>query len=376
MNDDFPDKTSEHKAQILVVDDEEMNRRVLCDVLAAQGYAVSEAVDGEAALQAVARQDCDVILLDVMMPKLDGFETCRRIKQSDTTAHIPILMVTVLSDRESRLKGIRAGANDFLTKPIDIDEVLLRVGNAVKQKQLHDQLQEHYKKLEELEGLRDNLTHMIVHDMRSPLMGISGYFELLERYVGSKLDAEEKTYVMGGLESCSRLVEMVNSLLDISKMEAGKMTLNLANSDVAILIEEAIKSLGSLLSDYAPVFFDKPEGRTLVNCDASLIRRVVANLVGNSVKFTPQNGRVNVVIGEDGSGVRVKVSDNGQGIPPEYHRKIFEKFGQVDGNNARKMYSTGLGLTFCKMAVEAHGGAIGVESKVGEGSTFWFTLPA
>lgn len=289
--------------------------------------------------------------------------------------HIPVLIVSALSEKEQRLQGIEAGANDYLTKPIDPRDVLLRVRNAYYAKRLYDQVQEDLAKLRDLELLRDNLTNMIVHDMRSPLMGITGYLDILETRAGEKLNPDDLTILRDARSSGMVLVGMVNSLLDISRLEQGKMPLNATKPDIDGLIQDALDSLGSLAKQVS-IIYQKQSKPVLVCCDAGLVTRVIANLLGNAIKFTQVGKKVAVSVERNGDGVKVSVADTGHGIPREYHKKIFEKFGQVDIQQQKKMYSTGLGLTFCKLAIEAHGGKIGVESEVDKGSTFWFSLPA
>lgn len=360
--------------RILVADDEPKNRELLRDLLEADGHSVIEAENGIVVLEKVKSEACDVILLDVMMPHMDGLETCRQLKRNPKTTHIPVLIVSALSEKEQRLQGIEAGANDYLTKPIDRRDVLLRVRNAFYAKRLYDQVQGDLAKLRELEMLRDNLTNMIVHDMRSPLMGITGYLEILETNTGEKLNSDDLTILRDARSSGLVLVRMVNSLLDISRLEQGKMPLNVTKSDIDVLIQDALNSLGSLTKQVS-LLYQKQSLPVMVNCDAGLVTRIIANLVGNAIKFTPEGKKVTVSVERNGDGAKLNVADTGYGIPREYHEKIFEKFGQVEIRQQRKMYSTGLGLTFCKLAVEAHGGEIGVESEVDKGSTFWFTLP-
>lgn len=360
--------------RILVADDEPKNRELLHDLLEAAGHSVIEAENGTMVLEKVNSEACDVILLDVMMPQMDGLEVCRQLKQNPATTHIPVLIVSALSDKEQRLQGIEAGANDYLTKPIDPKDVLLRVRNALDAKRLYDQVQENLDKLLELEKLRDNLTNMIVHDMRSPLMGITGYLEILEMSAGEKLNSEDMSFIRYARSSGLVLVDMINSLLDISRLEQGEMPLDITESDVDVLIQDALNSLGSLTKNVS-LLYQKQSSPVMVNCDAGLVTRIIANLVGNAVKFTPEGKAITISVERNGEGVKLCVEDTGPGIPSKYHEKIFEKFGQVEIRQQRKMYSTGLGLTFCKLAVDAHGGDIGVESEVDKGSTFWFTLP-
>jgi len=371
--------------RVLVVDDEEQNRELLRDLLEVQGHEVIEAENGKQALQKVTENLPDVVLLDVMMPELNGFEVCRKLKVDPKTAPIPVLLVTVLTDRSDRLTGIEAGANDFLSKPIDREDLRLRVRNAIYTKHLFNQVQESYERLRELETLRDNLTHMIIHDIRTPLTSISGSLELLQMRARHKLDEKEAGYVSLALSQTQILIEMASSLLDVSRLEESKMPLNLNQCDLGTVAKETLESLGSLITERT-VYYNPTSNPVVVSCDANVIRRVIENLVGNALKFTPQDGEIKVTVettplppfgkGEtDGVQAKVAVADNGPGIPPEYHARIFEKFEQVETRQKGNKYSTGLGLTFCKLAVEAHGGKIGIDSEVGQGSTFWFTLP-
>ncbi len=236
-------------------------------------------------------------------------------------------------------------------------------------------IEESYKKLRELESLRDSLTHMIVHDMRTPLTSIYGYLEMLREFESESLSKEGKEYLSIVMGETQNLMEMISSLLDVSKMEHGEMQLDLSQFDVAELCKEVAAKLEPLREDRS-VVMNFPEEPIMVTADRHLIGRVIQNLLSNALKFTPSPGGEIELNAEKRDGeVKVCVIDNGPGVPKEYHEKIFEKFGQVESRQNRQKYSTGLGLTFCKLAVEAHGGRIGIESEPGKGSTFWFTLP-
>jgi len=329
-------KTSnDYSGHILVVDDEKKNRILLKDVLEVKGYQVSEAEDGEQALHIVMKDPPDVILLDVMMPGMDGYEVCRRLKNDIKTASIPILMVTALSERSDRIKGIQAGANEFLSKPIDHHEVVLRVHNAVYSKHLFDQLQEDFERLKELESLRDNLTHMIIHDLRQPITVISGYFQLLKLQAGDSPTENERDIFGQVSRAVNMLIEMVESLLDVTRLEAGKMPLNLSQCDLNELVKEAVETLGPL-KDNHNVCIKSSDDLTSAFCDMDLIRRVVANLVGNAVKYTPKGTEIRITVESNELQSRIAVSDNGAGIPKEYHDKIFDKFGQVKSRQEGK----------------------------------------
>jgi len=308
------------------------------------------------------------------MPEMDGYEVCRRLKQDPETAPIPIIMVTALAGRSDRLEGIEAGANDFLTKPVGGQDVILRVRNAIHTKRLYDQVNENLDRLRELEELRDNLTHMIVHDMRSPLMGICGSLELFQMTVAERLDDDDREDLERALDSARLLTEMVNSLLDVSRLEAGKMPLHRDVCSLEPIIDKGIDSLGGL-AKRGNIRFMRPDGKVEAYCDSDVTRRIVANLLGNAIKFTPPDGEIHLQISAVGDRARIDVHDAGPGIPEEYRTKIFQKFGQVESRKEGQKFSSGLGLAFCKLAVEAHGGDIEVASEIGKGSTFTVFLP-
>jgi signal transduction histidine kinase len=359
---------------VLIVDDQEPNRLLLRDLLEARGYEVSEAVSGPEALAAIARRRPDVVLLDVSMPGMDGFEVTRRLREDPGAQAIPVLLVTALSAREHRLQGIEAGANDYLTKPIDRAELALRVRNAIQMHRLLRQVEDQYRRLRDLEGLRDNLVHMLVHDLRTPLTGIRMYLELLREDARlAKAGGGLKELVDEANAVSERMTAMVNDMLDVSRLEEGAMPVHRKPADLAALAGEAMKVAGA--GRRVELAFEAPQGGVSVNCDPELIRRVIANLVANAVDFSPDRSLVKVRVENGGPEVRVEVADQGPGIPPEFHQRIFEKFGQADVMRQRVKHSSGLGLTFCKLAVEAHGGRIGVDSAAGHGSTFWFTIP-
>lgn len=356
---------------VLVVDDEPKNIQLLTDLLESRNFAVCPASDGEQGLELARARLPDVVLLDVMMPRLNGFEVCRRLKGEQKTAMIPVLLVTSLDARQDRIAGIEAGANDFITKPVDAADLILRVRNAATTKRLHDRVATQLTQLQELEAARDTLTHMIVHDLRSPLTGLQAYLDLLRTVADG--NAEVLEYATEAQLIARRLIEMVSQVLDVSRMESGRMPLKLEDTDLVTLLPAAVASLGPPPSEIA-VSYEMPEVPVAIRCDPDLISRIVVNLVGNAYKFTPREGRVRVGLVDQADRVRITVTDNGPGIPPEFRTKVFEKFGQAPLGQASGTRSSGIGLTFCKLAVEAHGGKIGLESAEGGGTRFWLEL--
>lgn len=366
--------TDTSAGHVLVVDDQDANRMLLRDLLEARGYEVSEASSGPEALEQIAAVLPDVLLLDVSMPAMDGFEVCRRLRSAPETVALPILLVTALAAREHRIQGIEAGANDYITKPIDRTELVLRVRNAIHMHRLLRQVEEQLRRLRDLEALRDSLVHMLVHDLRTPLTGIRMYLELLREDVRLSRAGDGLRELVEEANTVSeRMTGMVNDMLDVSRLEEGAMPVERKPADLVALAREAIKVAGG--QHRINLQLDAPDGGVAVACDPELIRRVIANLVSNAVDFSPDKSTVKVRIRNGGPEARLQVEDQGPGVPSEFQERIFEKFGQADVKRQRVSHSTGLGLTFCKLAVEAHGGRIGVESEAGQGSTFWFTLP-
>ncbi len=225
-----------------------------------------------------------------------------------------------------------------------------------------------------LEKLRDELTHMIVHDLRTPLTSIIGGLDLI---LSSEYDpAILQEFVPLAHGSAAMLLEMVNTLLDINKMESGQMELQVAPVDLRELADTAVDRVRGLAAERRhSLTTETCEGCTVVDADGEKLSRVLINLLGNAIKFTQDGGTIVLRVACDEDGVTLSVADNGPGIPEEYRERIFEKFGQVDTAGARRRHSTGLGLTFCKMVAEAHGGRVWVDSEVGKGSTFSVFIP-
>lgn len=246
-----------------------------------------------------------------------------------------------------------------------------------RQASAHLRLRKAYDDLRRLEELRDSLTHMIVHDLRQPLQALIGGLETLPLL--GELNDEQREFVEISADGGETLLGMINDLLDISKMESGTLELERTLLDPCPVVERAAAQVRQLaLAKNLHVRVDATSSGEVTLADPDKLRRVVVNLLGNAIKFTPPGGTITVSVQprDPGGTCRISVADTGEGIPREAFERIFEKFGQVESRKAGRKMSTGLGLTFCKMVVEAHGGRIWVESEPGRGSVFSFTLPA
>ncbi len=361
------------QADILVVDDTTTHLTILSDILSTEGYRVRGVPSGQIALQAVAARGPDLILLDIGMPEMDGIELCTRLKGHPDTAAIPVIFITAKTDDDAKARAFAAGAIDYVTKPFEASEVVARVATHVRQALLSRKLLERNDELVRMHEMQDGLVHLIVHDLRSPLSAILMSLQLLEM-TQTGLDESGMDDVQRAIRSTNALVRMVSSLLSVREMEAGVLELDCAEHSLVEIIHEAV-GLVTTSESQKRVALPDPGMEVMVAVDRELLLRTIENLVGNALRHTAAESPIEVTVAVDVGHVQVSVSDKGPGVPPEHRERIFEKFGQVEARKAGARVSTGLGLAFCQMAIGAHGGAIGVESTVGEGSTFWFRLP-
>jgi len=366
---------SQTTPSVLMVDDTPANLELLTVMLKVRGYKVRAAVSGKLALQAVRNNPPDLILLDINMPEMSGYEVCAELKADEKLKDIPVIFLSALSETMDKVKAFGAGGVDYITKPFQFEEVEARVETQLELRRQKLQLQENYDKLRGLEKLRDSLVHMIIHDLRSPLTGIYGFLELIGENKEGALSPDHVRYIAEAMKSAKQMIHVIGDVLDTSRMEEGQMKLRLTGCDLGLMLEEGVSGLNPLLQG-SEIRFTPPKNPAMVLADHDIIFRVIQNLLANAIKFTPKTGGlIQLDVESSGNRICVNIKDNGPGIAPEYRQKIFEKFAQVELPAGRQKYSTGLGLTFCKLAVEAHGGKIGVDSEGGKGSTFWFELP-
>lgn len=373
----------QNSAKILIVDDDDRNVRLMESILKANGYSVVKAYDGEQALQVIADERPDLVLLDAMMPKMNGFEVCLRIRKDRATRLLPVIMVTALNALEDKVQALEIGADDFLSKPINRLELLAKMRSVLRTKALHDEVEQTKAALEaknqellKVEHLKDSLMQMIVHDLKNPLTGIMGNIELLLRKGAGCDEDKRRSLLLKSRDSSNHLLKMIMDLLDVSKLEEDKMELQRVRFDLSEVIGESLRELRGLTEVEEKPLVYPGEGQAFeVEADRELVRRVIGNLLNNALKYSPKGAPVRVEVERADGETRVSVVDQGEGIPEEYHEKIFEKFTQVDVRKSGHKADRGLGLTFCKMVVEAHGGRIWVKSAPGAGSRFVFSLP-
>lgn len=375
-------RQDEESGLLLIVDDNEDNRDVLVRRLEKQGHWVVTASSGPEALAALAEQPFDLVLLDIMMPEMDGYEVLSRIKSGPQTQHIPVIMISALDEIESVVRCIQIGAADYLPKPFNPTLLRARVGASLREKRAHDreqrstsELSESYRRLQNLERLRDDLTHMIVHDLRTPLTSLLSGLQTVP-LVG-EMNAVQTEMLDIAVDGGETLLNMISDLLDVDKMEQETVPLSKTPLTADALIERACLQVALLAAaNQLTLVREADDDLPGFDGDEDKLIRTLVNLIGNAIKFTPPGGTITVqAAGAENNSLLFSVRDTGEGIPPEAFERIFDKFSQVENRKAGRKMSTGLGLTFCKLAVEAHGGRIWVESAPDHGSIFFFTVP-
>ncbi|MEH2109843.1 hybrid sensor histidine kinase/response regulator [Nostoc sp.] len=361
--------------RILAVDDTPDNLILVQTILESEGYEIDLASDGIKALRQIDQSPPDLILLDVMMPGIDGYEVTRRIRKNPALSYIPILLITAFHE-SSVVEGLDAGADDFIRKPFDTDELLARVRSLLRLKHSLDEQQKMARQ-------REDFVSRLTHDLRTPLVAADRMLNLFEMETFCKISPEMKQAIAVMIRSNQNLMEMVNTLLEVYRFEAGKKTLNWEICDLREISQEVVSELSPLTSEKGLILKIDTSQLDALGKNAGIImgdrlelRRVLNNLIANAIKFTDTGGiTIRIFETSPHSGNRdsitIEIQDTGYGIAPEDQATIFERFRQ--GRNKRS--GSGLGLHLSHRIVEGHTGTIQVTSEVGKGSLFTVQLP-
>jgi signal transduction histidine kinase len=370
---------------ILVADDVAANVELLFDQLHVLGFRAIAASDGPSALAACFEHRPELCILDVSMPAGDlgvddrstGFEVCRRIKRDPRTKSIPVIFVTALNDTTDRVKAIEAGGDDFLTKPHNRLVLGARVRSLLKLKAATDSLEETLRKLREVEKMRDDLMKMIVHDLKTPLTSVLASMEMLIDGDFGALNDGQRKMLSDAEGKAEDLLALIGDLLEVSRIEEATMRLDMQEIAPAALLNEIVSEWSiRFQQEHATAIVEVADDAPVFQADKGLLKRVLGNLVQNALTHSATAVTLQLSARRDGDEILFTIADNGPGIPPEYHEVIFRKFERVKNPNIPRTRSSGLGLAFCKLVVEAHGGRIWVQSAgEGKGSSFHFVLP-
>jgi signal transduction histidine kinase len=374
--------TSGYRGDILVADDTPVNLTLVANVLRGKGYRVRAVPSGALALKAAEAEVPDLVMLDIMMPGMDGFEVCRRLKENERLRGVPVIFLSALSETLDKVKAFSVGGVDYVTKPFQVEELEARVGTHITLRRLQRQLesrsldlQESYARLLNLEEVRRKLTQMIVHDLRSPITAALHNAAFVRTEGG--LQGELALAIEDVLKSFRVLNRMTLDMLDVAASEQRALPLRLERLSLRGLFDEAVAGVrGSARKVQDEILVDVAEELTVM-ADRELLRRVVENILDNAFKYAPAASELRIEASLTGDGqYAIKIRDQGPGIPSADRERIFEPYARLDRDSSQHARaSRGLGLAFCRLAVEAHRGRIWVEDNEPAGCTFVLKLP-
>jgi two-component system, sensor histidine kinase and response regulator len=370
MNDTSP----ADKPKILIVDDTPTNLSILEEILE-ENYLISIAQSGTQALSITEKFLPDLILLDVNMPGIDGFETCRKLKAREDTRNIPVIFITARVEPEDVIQGFKEGGVDYIIKPFNHREVMARVQTHLKIQQLIKQLESKNDQLKELNELKNSFLGMASHDMRNYLSAIKGYSQILQE---DKKELPEKTkdqFLDFIHKSSENMLKMVNDLLDVSVIESGKLQLDLQPESFKSLIDHHIM-INQFFADKKNIRFQS-DLHDVPKCliDANKIGQVIDNLISNAIKFSESGTTIFISLKKREGKLVFSVKDEGPGISDEDQAKLFQHFQKLSARPTAGEASSGLGLAISKKMIQAHEGCLNVTSQLGSGATFWFEIP-
>lgn len=370
------------KGVILVVDDDPDHLGVLFDYLYRLGFKALLVQNSENALIQAEQQQPDVILLDILMPEINGFETCQRLKANAQTKEIPIIFMTALSDLENKIKGFRVGAVDYITKPFQQQEVFARVNAHLTIRRLQQQLaaknvllEQQVAQLQESNANKDRFIAMISHDLQSPFSSLRGLIQFAtENLDGYKKEELENVMSLLG-HSTDNLSALIENLLTWSRIQRGVLERFPQRIDLREIVNQNLEFLSAHAKEKQLTLKNSITHKTLVYADFNMVNSVLRNLLSNAIKFTRPAGTVDVSARDAETLVEVAVADSGIGIGQEHFAKLFRIDVRYKRLGTAHEKGTGLGLILCKEFVEKNGGQIRIESEAGQGTTVKFTIP-
>lgn len=365
---------------ILVVDDNHANLDILFDIFDNTNFEVSYASDGESCLELANSDPPNLILLDIMMPGIDGFEVCRRLKTNKKTQHIPVIFMTALTETIDKVRGFELGVVDYITKPIHPEEVLARVRTHLTIQQLQQDLQTKNEELQaslerekELNKLKSRFISVASHEFRSPLTLIGITTNMLKRY-NERISGEKRIEHLKSIEnSVQEMIDLLNNILVLSKAEAENFQFSPEPVDIEDFCQCLVEKFTLMSAETHPITFFGTGEHVQIAVDPKLLEPILANLLSNAIKYSPAGGSITVEVARDDKHVTFRVTDEGIGISETDQQHLFDAFHR--GENVGEIQGAGLGLSIVKQFVDLHGGTISVESKVNKGTTFTVILP-
>lgn len=362
-------------AKILVVDDNPISLGVLFDYLNLYEFTVFVAQNGEGALQLLDEEQPDLILLDVMLPGMNGFEVCRHVKTKEQTKDVPVIFMTGLTETVDKLKGFEAGGVDYITKPLQHEEVMARIVTHLTIRKLQQQLQQQNQELADLNASKDTFFSIISHDLRTPFNTLLSLTKLIDDNYDTYSPEKIRKHIKKMRSSSEKLYAFLENLLTWSRLQRGAIAYIPEEIDLKEIIQHNINLLGHTAEQKHITLHHSIQNDVRVYADQSMIDTILRNLMVNALKFTPSGGRVELSAQQREHNVVIAVSDTGVGIKTKDIPRLFRIDAKHSTLGTEDEQGTGLGLSLCHELVVQNGGQIWVETEVGTGSTFRFTLP-
>jgi CheY-like chemotaxis protein len=368
-------------AKVLIVDDSKESVDLLQYFLKPAGFQILKASDGPAALDFVEKEMPDIILLDIMLPKLNGYEVCEKLKKNQNTFHIPIIMITVLKELKDKIRALEAGADDFISKPFDNVELITRVKSLLRIKFYYDEIIKRNKELEKQKEallredlLKKELTNLIVHDMKNPLFVIQGNIQMMEMTPSAE---SSEVYTQRIARSSRSLLRMILNLLDISRLEQQQVETEPVYTDLNSMVGDVVESFKNIPEHQSKsVHIKLREELTKIYVDKEIFERVLENCFNYIFQNTPEFMSINVETEQsENAQINLKINHDGKAIPDEFREKIFMKHAQPELKKAGYKPARGLGLIFCRMAMQAQNGNIYLDQAVKDQNCFILEIP-
>lgn len=368
---------------LLVVDDTPDNIVILSSFLK-NTYRIKVATNGLKALELAAADVPDLILLDIMMPEMDGYEVCQRLKEIESLKDIPVIFLSSLNEAMDKVKAFQAGGVDYVTKPFQAEEVRARVETHLKIRQLqielikqNEALQESYEKLQALSEQKDEFMRIASHDLKNPLTCILGFASLAEMVISKPEEIECLRDSLARIKDQSRIMEkIIGDFLDFHAMEDGQIKLAIEPVNLNELAQTVFENNSAYAaSKEIDLQLNLDGALPEVDCDKSRINQVMENLLSNAIKFSPKGAWVRVITKSENGIATLEVVDSGPGLTEEDMGKLFKKYAKLSNKPTGGEKSSGLGLAIAKKVMELHCGKIGARNNADTGATFWFDLP-
>jgi two-component system sensor histidine kinase/response regulator len=361
---------------VLVVDDNPKNVQIIALLLREQKYKIIIAVNGKSAIDLVERARPDLILLDVMMPGMDGFEACQLIKSKPENENIPVIFLTALSEKINIVKGFETGGVDYITKPFNKEELISRIKTHLELKFARDEMQKMTNHLIELNSIKDKMFSVIGHDLRSPVGSIKMTLDFLKSDLGQQYRIEDFRSAINNLaQTTDEVFGLLENLLGWAKSQSGNLSVIPENINVSELINSVYLLHKGSIAHKKLHFENRINESIIVNSDLNMLKTVLRNLLSNAIKFTPEGGTITLSSDQSNEFTNITVSDNGVGISTENMSRLFDEKQHASSYGTNNESGSGIGLILCMSFIKSNNGRLLVESIPGKGSSFTIELP-